>query len=114
MLSNFTILILTHFVSDWFFQLDKWGVNKMTNFKYLLYHCIQYSILFLPVLYFLKINLLWSVWIFVTHLAIDNYKFVTFWNKYVKRISKPLPNWFPVVQDQIIHILVLIPVSVLN
>ena len=116
MISNFTALILTHFVSDWFFQLDKWGANKKNNFKYLLYHCIQYSILFLPIIYLLNLNMLWVFWLFATHLLIDDYKFVKFWNKHIKRVTPKsnLPPWYESVQDQILHILVLIPVVLIG
>ena len=113
MIDTFTILVLTHFVSDWFLQPGKWGETKQVIFKSRLFHAIQYSILFIPVLYFLNINLLWVLWIFITHLLIDDYKFVNLWNKYIKRITRPVPDWFLVVQDQTIHILVLVPVALI-
>ncbi|MCD4666491.1 DUF3307 domain-containing protein [archaeon] len=95
-----------------FLQPGKWGENKIKHFKPRLYHCIQYSVVFLPVLYFLHINLLWVFWIFLTHLFIDDYKFVNWWNKKIKRISEPLPRWFVLAQDQILHILVLVPLVI--
>lgn len=114
MISNFTILILTHFISDWFFQLDKWGAKKRKVLKYLFYHSIQYAIIFIPILYFLEINLLWTIWLFITHLALDNYKFIETWNKYIKRVKPQynLPPWYTTVQDQILHIIVLIPIII--
>ena len=111
MINIFTILILTHFISDWFLQPSKWAKNKIKIFKYRFFHCIQYSILFIPVLYFLQINLLWVLWIFITHLYIDSYRFVKWWNKNITKSNKP-PLWFMIVQDQILHILVLIPVVI--
>lgn len=113
MLSNFAILILTHFVSDWFLQPGKWGETKQKIFKSRLLHCIQYTLVFIPALYFLKINMYWLIWIFITHLLIDDYKFVNWWNKNIKRITRPVPDWFMVVQDQILHVLVLVPVVLL-
>ncbi|MBW2976753.1 DUF3307 domain-containing protein [Candidatus Woesearchaeota archaeon] len=103
----FTILLLAHFVSDWFFQPDKWRETKIKIPKLRLFHCVQYSILFVPVLYFFEINLLWIIWIFITHLLIDDYRFVNWWNKNIRKATKPLPQWYPAVQDQILHILAL-------
>lgn len=111
MINNFIILILTHFVSDWFFQPAKWGNNKIKNFKPRLYHSIQYAVIFLPVLYFLNINLLWSLWLFMTHLIIDSYKFVNWWNKSI-RGDKKSPIWICTIQDQVIHVLLLIPLII--
>ena len=113
MLSNLTILILFHFVSDFFFQPGKWGENKIKHFKPRFFHAIQYSIVFLPVLYFLRLNMLWVLWIFVTHLLIDSYKFVNWWNIRIRKTTKEVPGWFLVVQDQILHILVLLPIVIL-
>ena len=109
MLDNFIILVLTHFVSDWFFQPAKWALNKINNSKYRFFHCLQYTILFIPILYFLKLNLLWGFWIFLTHFLIDDYRFIKWWNECLKR-EKNVPRWLQTVQDQILHILVLIPV----
>jgi len=113
MMSTISILIITHFISDWFFQLDEWAIKKKTQFKYLLYHCIQYTMIFIPVFFFLKINFLWLIWIFLSHLLIDNYVFVNSWNKYVRRSKKTPPDFVLVTQDQILHILALIPIILL-
>ena len=104
---QYTILVFTHFISDWFLQPAKWGRTKTKKFSSLLLHSIQYSILFIPIFLWLKISLLWVLFIFITHLAIDNYKFVRWWNKKIKGEPKP-PAWFETVQDQILHLLVLI------
>jgi hypothetical protein len=102
------LLTITHFVSDWLFQPGEWAVKKVKIFKYRFLHSIQYTILFIPVLYYLNINLLWLVWIFITHLLLDDYKFVNWWNRNIKR-EKSKINWLIIVEDQIFHILVLIP-----
>ncbi len=108
MADELLILIITHFVSDWFLQPAKWAVNKVKFFKYRLLHSIQYTLLFVPVLYLLNINLLWLIWIFATHLFIDSYKFVNWWNLKVKGEKAKL-RWIIVTEDQILHILVLVP-----
>jgi hypothetical protein len=108
MIEKLCILIITHFVSDWFFQPGKWAVEKSKNAKYRALHAIQYTILFVPVLYLLNINLFWLAWIFLTHLFFDDYKFVNWWNKNIKKEKEKIP-WLIMVEDQILHILVLIP-----
>ena len=109
MIEAFTILILAHFVSDWLFQPAKWAVKKHQNLKYRFFHSIQYIILFIIVLYFLNISLYWVIWIFFTHLFIDSYAFVRWWNRYI-RGDKNAPMWIQTIQDQILHIIVLIPI----
>ncbi len=110
MITNFSILIMTHLVSDWFFQPDKWAKLKKTKIKYLILHSIQYTALFIPVFYVLEISMLWLIWLLGTHLLIDNYKFVTAWNKYIRRAKQTPQDWFLVAQDQILHVLAIIPI----
>ena len=108
MVEEILILIMTHFVSDWFFQPGKWAVEKAKNAKYRFFHSVQYIVLFVPVLYLLNINLLWLIWIFLTHFFLDDYKFVNWWNRNIKR-EKSKISWLIMVEDQILHILVLTP-----
>ncbi len=109
MAEELLFLIITHFVSDWLFQPGKWATQKTKIFKYRFLHAIQYTILFVPILYLLKINLLWIIWIFITHLFIDSYKFVTFWNNNIRNRGVKTPDWIIITQDQILHIITLIP-----
>jgi len=108
MINNFMVLILTHLVSDWFFQPTKWALGKHKSLKYRFYHCVQYSLLFLPILYLLELNLLWFFWIFATHLLIDSYVIVRWWGRILG--DKKSPMWLQTVRDQILHILVLLPI----
>jgi hypothetical protein len=109
MLNTFEILVLVHFISDWFFQPGNWAVEKRKHFTPLLLHSVQYSLLFLPVFYLGGLNMLWTFWLFGTHLLIDDYRFVTWVNKKLGREKHA--DWFPVVQDQILHLLVLAVVA---
>jgi hypothetical protein len=102
------ILIITHFVSDWLFQPAKWAVSKSSNVKHRLFHSFQYVVLFVPVLYFLNISLFWIIWIFLTHFFIDDYNLVNWWNVHIKREKNKI-IWLNMVEDQILHILILIP-----
>lgn len=109
----FIILILTHFASDWFFTLYRWSIRKRKNWKPRLYHSIQYALIFLPVLLILKLNFLWLFYLFITHFIIDSYKIVENWNKIqcFKEKAK-MPLYMQIVQDQILHILLLIPIAI--
>jgi|WetSurMetagenome_2_1015567.scaffolds.fasta_scaffold124730_2 hypothetical protein len=102
------ILIITHFVSDWLFQPAKWAISKSSNAKHRLFHSLQYTVLFVPVLCLLDISLFWIVWIFLTHFFIDDYKLVNWWNFHVKKEKNKIP-WLNMVEDQILHILILVP-----
>lgn len=108
------ILIITHLVSDLLLQPGKWGAQKVKIFKYRLLHSVQYCVLFLVVFYFLEINLVWLIWIFATHLFIDSYKFITFWNNKIRSREFETPHWMIIAQDQILHILVLVPIVLIN
>jgi len=106
----FIILVLTHFVSDWFFQPTKWALTKIQNRKSRLFHSIQYIMIFLPVLWILNIGLYWLIYLFATHYIIDSYAPVKIWNKIRDFGSKKQSQMgLMTVQDQIIHILLLIP-----
>ena len=59
----------------------------------------------------MSISLYWGIWIFATHLAIDNRKFVIWWNKIIKQ-TKNTPFWLTIMQDQILHLLALIPILI--
>ncbi len=109
MVDELLVLIITHFVSDWLFQPGKWAVEKVKVFKYRFFHTIQYTILFVPVLYLLNINLIWLAWIFLTHLLIDSYKPLTFWNNKIRARGIETPKWVIITQDQILHIVTLVP-----
>ena len=107
MLTNFEVLLLTHFVSDWFLQPGKWAERKTKEFKPLLYHSFQYSALFVPVFCLLGMSPWWTVPVFFTHILIDNYKFVNWFNNRIRGVSDKMPPWVPTVMDQILHVLVI-------
>jgi hypothetical protein len=116
----FIILVLTHFVSDYFFQPTYWGMNKPKGeiSKWAFFHSIQYALIFLPVLFFLNLSLYWGFYIFATHFVVDTYIPTKLWNKYIRNAigkSKIPKNEPPasieVVQDQLLHMLALIPLA---
>jgi hypothetical protein len=115
----FVILLLTHFISDYFFHPTYWGIlNKkgLKCWKPNLFHSIQYAVIFLPVLYFLNINMFWALYLLATHFVVDTYIPVRLWNRHIRNAigKKKIPKNEPPssvekVEDQIIHILLLIP-----
>jgi hypothetical protein len=112
MAADLSILIVLHFVSDFFFQPGSWARGKIHHFKPLLYHSIQYTIPFLIAFYFMKISLWWSLLIFGVHMAIDNRKLLDWWNEL--RHEKDCPGWIEMIQDQAIHIIAIMVVWFLN
>jgi hypothetical protein len=109
-MDQFIALILAHFVSDWFFQPASWANAKHKDWRIRLLHSIQYAVIFLPVLLFLNISLYWMLYLLATHFIVDSYIPVKSWNKIRDLGSKKKsPVWLMIVQDQIIHILLLIP-----
>ena len=105
MINKTAILVLIHFVSDFLFQPGSWARDKLKFFKPLLLHSIQYTIPFLVAFYFLGINMHWILLIFGSHLAIDNKKFLIWWNRVVKRDD--VPGWVIMVQDQVLHLIII-------
>ena len=116
----FIILVLAHFVSDYFFQPTYWGIKKLKYQinKWNLFHSLQYTLIFLPVLYFLNISLYWAIYLFAAHFITDTYLPVNLWNKYIRNAinknkipkNEP-PNSVEAVEDQIIHLLILLPLA---
>lgn len=115
----FAILLLTHFVSDYFFHPTWWGMQNKKGMKFWkpnLFHSIQYAVIFLPVLYVLNINLLWALYLVATHFIVDTYIPVQLWNRHIRNAinKKKIPKNEPpksveIVEDQILHILFLLP-----
>lgn len=105
MINQITVLVLLHFISDFLLQPGNWAAKKLKFFRPLLFHSIQYAIPFLVAFYFLGINMLWTLLIFGSHLAIDNKKFLLWWNRVVKRDN--VPEWVMMVQDQVLHLIVI-------
>ena len=110
MISFFWALVLTHLVGDFLLQHEKHALEKSSSFSSLLAHCSVYSVLFAPVLFVYGASLWWLAWIFGTHLAVDNGRFVRWWSRVVNGNEQP-PFWLLVVRDQVLHLLVLAVVA---
>jgi hypothetical protein len=112
MIGDMSILVLIHFVSDFFFQPGSWAKDKIHHFKPLLYHSIQYTIPFLIAFYFMDISLLWGLLIFASHFIIDNRQILNWWNRV--RGEKNCPEWIILVQDQALHLVIIIAIWLLQ
>ncbi|MCS7134791.1 MAG: DUF3307 domain-containing protein [Candidatus Pacearchaeota archaeon] len=107
--SRWLILIFVHAFSDFFLQPGKLAREKTKKFSCLLLHSIQYILPFLFLFFFMKISFFWLPILFVSHLLIDNYALVKAWNKLLGR--KRTPDWLLVIEDQILHLTVLLFVA---
>lgn len=96
------ILLIGHFISDFFFQSSKMAELKKKKFKFLFVHCVIYAITFLIIniicltpIIALKITAIISTIHFVVDFArckIDN------------KIKLPMVQFISFIVDQIIHI----------
>ncbi len=118
-LTPFEILFLTHFISDWMFQTSWESMNKSKQFLPLFVHCSVYTVFFIPIFYFLKINMLLLILLFVSHMILDNRKFLFWWLHNIKRTKQKDVGditWtiLVIAMDQILHLAVLGLVLFLN
>jgi len=72
------IFLVAHFIDDWYIQVFfkrlfaklNIGCSK-ENWKWLSFHCLCYVVGFVPVFWWLRINLLWLILLFGSHYLID-------------------------------------------
>ncbi len=96
------ILVLCHFAFDWLYQSHAEAIAKSKSRKVRFWHCVKYTVPFLPVLWFFGMD--WQschrslLILFVTHYVIDSYVPVMLWAKYLRKapqfdlVIKSLPN----------------------
>jgi hypothetical protein len=104
-LIDILLLIWIHFIADFVLQTDKIAINKSSDIRYLIYHCIIYSI---PMLIF---GLVFSIITGIIHFIVDfiTSRLTTYFYKNNRRHL-----FFVVIGfDQSIHITSLILVLVL-
>ena len=83
------VLVLWHFLCDWVYQSHEEAVNKSLNPKIRTWHCVKYTVPFLPLLWVFGLSYVQlyvsAVILFVTHFFIDSYVPVVFWARYLRR-----------------------------
>ena len=118
-LTIFEALLITHFVVDWLFQ-GKWeAMNKSRKWLPLFFHCTVYTVGFIPMFLIYKINLIWLVLLFVSHVIFDRRKFEIWLLENFKGVSKkdtPESLWriLLIGTDQILHIVILTLIVIFN
>ena len=78
----FGAFFITHLVMDAIIR-GRWGTTKKTK---LFSHCFIYAIGFIPVFWVLKINFLWLLLLFFSHIFFDQPKFKYWWKKELGQI----------------------------
>jgi len=103
--SIFLLLLIGHFLGDFYFQTDKIAKNKNINSSQLIKHCFLYTIaMVLVILPVFSIDLfVWSIAISVVHFGVDLIK------SQIKNREKHEVGIYSL--DQVIHILVVSGVS---
>lgn len=110
MIPVYWALVLAHLVGDFLLQQERHALTKHSDLRSLVIHCAQYTATFIPVLFVYGLSIWWALWIFLLHVAVDNGKFVQWWSIHVTGQKKP-DFWLLVVRDQVLHLLVLVPVA---
>jgi len=105
-------LFVTHFVMDWLFQTQWEAINKSKKWFPLLVHCSIYSIGFIPVFLWYKINFLWLIFIFISHIILDSRRFSKWWIKNIKKVKQDTmsESFYQILLigvDQTLHIVIL-------
>lgn len=99
------LILLGHIIGDFYVQTDKIAEKKKSSIKYMLIHCLMYTIVMGICFYILsrKIEgtLIISIFVFLSHLSIDLLK-----NKCEKNADKNAYKVFLI--DQAIHIMILL------
>jgi len=118
-LTIFEALLVTHFIVDWFFQ-GRWeAMNKSKKWLPLFFHCIIYTIGFIPVFLIYKINLIWLILLFISHVIFDKRTFEIWLLKNLKGVTKENTSEFLwtillTTIDQILHIVILMLVIIFS
>lgn len=110
-LTLFESFCLVHFLMDWIFQTRWEALNKSKNWVALFVHSLVYTLGFLPLFFFYKVNFWFLGIIFLTHFILDR-RDLEIWIMNLKGSKKellPEPLWMITLLglDQTLHILVL-------
>lgn len=115
----FLAIIFTHYVSDFIMQDEKWALGKSKNWNDLLNHTMVYSLVWYPVLFFLKAtNIIHSqpgsvslfvIITFLAHTATDYFTSRWVSKKFAKgHLGSAIPNFgafSSIGFDQVLHYL---------
>ena len=104
--------MITHFVMDWIFQWKWEAFNKDKKWPALLFHCLVYTIGFIPAFLIYNLNLIWLLFIFFSHVVLDQRDFEVWLIEKFKGLKKEeVPESFWQIMligvDQTLHLVVL-------
>ena len=106
----FEFLLLGHLAGDFLFQTNWMASEKINNLSALFIHSAVYTF-FIGLASYLAGRLSWTalVVVLLSHMLLDNRKFVHFW---VKNVNKSADTpWLKIAGDQCWHIIVLGAIS---
>ncbi|OPY64029.1 MAG: hypothetical protein A4E56_00081 [Pelotomaculum sp. PtaU1.Bin065] len=104
-MNMFSWMLVGHMIGDFLLQTG-WMAKKTSNATSLLTHCLVYTMtIYIVALPAGGLSAPALIVIFVSHLVLDQRKFVLFWVRRVNNADS-LP-WMSIVIDQSFHLLVL-------
>lgn len=102
------VFLLTHILSDFYFQTESMARKKENSFKYIVIHSIVYGLTTLILVKLICKNFeniyLWMI--IISHFLVDTIKYFLKKNEFIKKYQK-----YIFIIDQIIHITILMIVS---
>lgn len=102
------VFLLSHILSDFYFQTESMARKKENNFKYIVIHSIVYGLTTLILVKLICTNFeniyLWMI--IISHFLVDTIKYFLKKNEFIKKYQK-----YIFIIDQIIHITILMIVS---
>lgn len=102
------VFLLSHILSDFYFQTESMARKKENNFKYIVIHSIVYGLTTLILVKLICTNFeniyLWII--IISHFLVDTIKYFLKKNEFIKKYQK-----YIFIIDQIIHITILMIVS---
>src|SRR3989338_9869518 len=116
----FEALLMAHLIGDWILQTEYQALNKMKGkfFNWALSnHCVVYPAWFVPAFWCFEIS--WSLLslIFSSHMFLDSRWPVVWWINKVKLTDMKTIEalfWLVIAVDQVMHILIFVPIAVLK
>jgi hypothetical protein len=108
-MSPFDILLLAHFLGDYFLQTGWMAGNKAKRWFPLLVHSAVYALTIAVFgMYFIKDFTWWGVLlVFVTHVVVDRRSITQWWVTNIMKAPASESVWLAVVVDQSFHFFVL-------
>ena len=109
-MSSFDWLLIGHLIGDFLLQTSWMANHKVKRYLPLVTHAFIYSIViaFIAQMGFGGLSWLSIAVIFVSHIILDQRKFVQWWLRVIMGIKKTQIPWLQITVDQIFHLLVLV------